>query len=95
MKKLLLVFTAICMTFAATAAEQTKKLKAPYYVTIGNKDVNKQKDFGKSEYVTMLKKKVKTHKKILSPNFVFEKNKHFINLFLKSPKFPQNFPQRR
>ena len=33
MKKLLLVFTAICMTFAVTAAEQTKKLKV---LMIGN-----------------------------------------------------------
>ena len=33
MKKLLLVLTAICMTFAATAAEQTKKLRI---LMIGN-----------------------------------------------------------
>ena len=51
-----------------------KKLDAPYYVVLGNKDVNKQKHFGKTEYVKMLKKKVRTHRRINSPNYLFEKD---------------------
>ena len=47
----------------------------PYYFILGNKDINKQKDFGKNEYFSYLKKHVKTHKKINSPNYVFVKNK--------------------
>lgn len=54
----------------------TKKLNVPYYFILGNKDVNKQKHFGKNEYITLLSRKVRTHKKIQSPNYVFEKNKY-------------------
>lgn len=50
-----------------------KKLKRPFYVVLGQKDVNKQKGLGKFEYVEFLKKNVKTHKKIVSPNYLFEK----------------------
>lgn len=61
--------------------EEAKHLKAPYYVILGNKDVNKQKGFGKKDYVKILKKEVKAHKKIESPNYVFEKeNMIFIAL---------------
>ena len=52
----------------------TKKLNVPYYVLIGNKDVNKQKDLSKSEYMKIVQKEVRAHKKIDSPNYVFEKN---------------------
>lgn len=52
-----------------------KKLKVPYYVILGNKDVNKHKKLGKYEYINLLQQNVKTHKKITSPNYVFEKNK--------------------
>lgn len=51
----------------------TKKLSYPYYLTLGHKDVNKQKDFGKKEYFNYLRKKVKSHKRISSPNYVFTK----------------------
>ena len=51
-----------------------KKLKRPYYIILGNKDVNKYKGLGKDIYITSLQKKVKTHKKITSPNYVFIKN---------------------
>lgn len=54
--------------------KETNNLKIPYYVVLGNKDVNKQRGVGKKEYVSFLKKNVKSHKKIESPNFVFEKN---------------------
>lgn len=50
-----------------------KKLKSPFYVVLGQKDVNKQKNLGKKEYVEILRKNVKTHKKINSPNYIFKK----------------------
>ena len=50
-----------------------KNLKRPYYVVLGQKDVNKQKNLGKSEYTKILAKKAKTHKRITSPNYVFQK----------------------
>ena len=50
-----------------------KKLNRPYYMVLGQKDVNLQKEFGKKEYVKLLKKKVRTHKKYEMPNYVFKK----------------------
>ena len=50
-----------------------KKLDSPYYFILGYKDVNKQKDFGKNEYFKYLRKKVRSHKMISSPNYVFVK----------------------
>jgi len=55
--------------------KKAKSLKYPYYIVLGSKDISKQKDFGKKEYAEYLKKKVKTHKKFNSPNYVFEKNR--------------------
>ena len=52
---------------------QAKSLKTPYYIVLGNKDVNKQKDLSKAAYTKILSKKVKTHRKIDSPNYTFEK----------------------
>ena len=54
--------------------KETKDLKIPYYVVLGNKDVNKQRGLGKKDYVNLLKKNIKSHKKIESPNYVFEKD---------------------
>lgn len=54
---------------------EAKELKYPYYIVLGQKDVNKQKGLSKDEYVEIVKKNVKTHKKITSSNYVFEKNK--------------------
>ena len=54
--------------------EIANNLKCPYYVTIGNKDINKQKKWGKSEYTYLLQKKIKTHKKITTTNYIFSKN---------------------
>lgn len=53
--------------------KQAKKLKAPFYVVLGNKDVNKQKNLSKSDYLNILGKNLKTYKKIATPNYVFEK----------------------
>ena len=39
-----------------------KKLNSPYYVVLGNKDVNKQKHLSKSEYMQVLQKKKMLHK---------------------------------
>lgn len=50
-----------------------KKLDRPYYVVLGQKDVNLQKAFGKKDYVRVLQKKTRTHRKIESPNYVFKK----------------------
>ena len=50
-----------------------KQLNSPFYFILGNKDINKQKDFGKIEYLEYLQKKVKTHKKITSPNYIISK----------------------
>lgn len=56
-----------------------KNLDAPFYVVIGNKDVNKMKDFGKKEYINMLRLRVLSHLKISSPDYVFiKKNNVFI-----------------
>lgn len=55
--------------------KSSQKLKAPFYVVLGQKDVNKQKGLGKEEYVKILSKKVRMHKKAKSPNLVFRKNK--------------------
>lgn len=52
---------------------ESKKLNKPFYVILGQKDVNKQKDLGKKEYMEIVRKNVRTHKKINSPNYVFEK----------------------
>jgi predicted phosphodiesterase len=53
--------------------KEANKLKVPYYVVIGNKDVNKQKGLGKADYLKIVSKYSKSHKKIDKPNYVFEK----------------------
>ena len=55
------------------------KLKTPYYVILGNKDVNKHKGFGKADYIKTLRLYAKTHRMIRQPNYVFEKDK---NIFI-------------
>lgn len=50
-----------------------KKLDVPFYMVLGQKDINLQKDFGKKDYVRVLQKKTRTHRKIKSPNYVFKK----------------------
>ena len=49
------------------------QLDAPYYLILGNKDINKRKEFGKSEYLKVVSKKNKAHKKIQFANYVIEK----------------------
>ena len=54
--------------------DNAKKLNKPYYVVLGNKDVNKQKDLSKAEYMQIVQKENRAHKKIETPNYIFEKN---------------------
>ena len=49
-----------------------KKLKKPFYVVIGDKDVNKYKDLSKKEYAKILKKRLPNYKHE-DTNYVFEK----------------------
>ena len=49
--------------------KELKQLKYPYYLTIGNKEVSKQKNLSKAEYFEILHKKVKSHKKIETQNY--------------------------
>lgn len=55
--------------------KDSKTLKAPFYVVLGNKDLNKQKSLGKSEYMEYLGRNLKFYKKINKPCYTFEKNK--------------------
>jgi predicted phosphodiesterase len=55
--------------------KEANKLNVPYYVIVGNKDVNKHKGLSKAEYAAILHKCAHAHKKIDSTNYVFEKGK--------------------
>ncbi len=52
---------------------EAKKLHMPFYVVIGDKDVNKYKDLSKKEYQTYLKKKLSNYK-TADLNYTFEKS---------------------
>lgn len=58
-----------------TFVSKAKKLNAPFYVVLGNKDLNKQKELGKKEYMEYLGENIRFYKKINSPSYSFEKNK--------------------
>lgn len=49
---------------------QLKKLKYPYYVVIGDKEVNKLKDLSKLDYIEILQKNIKKYK-YTTPNYSF------------------------
>ena len=53
---------------------QAKKLKSPFYVVLGNKDLNKQKELSKKEYMKYLSENIRFYKKIDSPSYLFKKN---------------------
>lgn len=53
--------------------KQAKGFKAPVYIVLGQRDVNKQKDLAKADYMKIVAKNNRTHRKINSPNYVFEK----------------------
>ncbi len=53
--------------------EKAKKLKCPFYIVIGDKEVNKLKDLSKVEYLKIVKKNVRKYNQE-KPNYIFEKN---------------------
>ena len=53
--------------------KDAKKLKKPYYIILGNKDVNKSKNMSKQSYMQLVSKKNRSHKKIMSANYTFTK----------------------
>ncbi len=53
--------------------KSAKNLKRPFYIVLGQKDVNKQKDLDKKEYMQIVRKNVRTHRRILAPNYIFKK----------------------
>lgn len=55
--------------------ETANNLKQPFYIVLGQKDVNRQKHLSKDDYVEIVRRNVKNHKKITSPNYVFTKKK--------------------
>lgn len=60
-------------TYLESFLKSAKKLNSPYYIIIGNKDVNKQKDLSKVQYMKLVSKHNRAHKRIHKPNYVFEK----------------------
>lgn len=52
-----------------------KNLKRPYYIVLGQKDVNKKKNLGKEDYIKLVRKKNFTMRKVFSPNYTFTKKK--------------------
>lgn len=53
--------------------KEAKKLNRPFYIVIGDKDVNKLKHMSKVEYVKAINKQVKKYKPE-KPNYTFEKD---------------------
>lgn len=60
-------------TYLEAFLKDVKKINHPVYIVLGQKDVNKQKGLGKADYMKLVSKNIRTHKKIDSPNYVFEK----------------------
>ena len=58
--------------YLADFISAAKKLKRPFYVVVGDKDVNKHRDLGKKEYAKYLKRKLPAHK-TNDTNYVFER----------------------
>ena len=54
--------------------KKANKLNAPYYIVLGQKDVNLKKNLGKTEYIKTVRKSNHTHFFIKSPNYIFNKN---------------------
>lgn len=53
---------------------EAKKLNAPFYIVLGDKDVNKLKQMSKEDYLKIVNKNYKKYK-YTDTNYVFEKNK--------------------
>ena len=54
--------------------KKANKLDVPYYVVLGQKDVNKKKLLGKADYMKLTRKKNFAMWKFKTPNYVFVKN---------------------
>lgn len=52
---------------------EAKKLDCPFYIVLGDKDVNKLKNLSKSEYISVIRKNVRKYKQE-KPNYIFEKD---------------------
>ena len=53
--------------------KELKNLNCPYYIVLGDRDVNKRKELSKNEYAQFVHKYGKQKQK--TPNYTFEKNK--------------------
>ena len=53
--------------------KEAKKLNKPFYIILGDKDVNKLKHLSKAEYIEIVKKNVRKYKPE-TPNYTFEKD---------------------
>lgn len=53
--------------------EEAKKLNCPFYIVIGDKEVNKHKHLGKAEYTKLLNKEIRRYKPE-KPYYTFEKD---------------------
>lgn len=53
--------------------KKANRLNMPYYIVLGQKDVNLKKDLGKKKYMKIVRLKNRTHTFINSPNYVFSK----------------------
>ncbi len=51
---------------------EAKRLNCPFYMVIGDHDVNKHKDLSKKEYIKAIRKQVRKYKPE-TPNYAFEK----------------------
>lgn len=52
---------------------KAKKLKRPFYIVLGQKDVNLKKGLGKKDYMRIVRKNNFAHRNIFSPNYAFNK----------------------
>ena len=50
-----------------------KKLKCPFYIALGNKDVNRQKGLSKKEYIKIVRGYAISLNRISGPNYAFKK----------------------
>ena len=53
--------------------DEAKKLKCPFYIALGDNDVNKLKHLSKADYIKIIKKNVRKYKPDKF-NYIFEKN---------------------
>lgn len=54
--------------------KRAKKLNRPFYIVLGNKDVNRQKGLSKKDYIKLVRTRVISLGKISEPNYMFKKN---------------------